>query len=291
MKVLFLIFFIVAGNMSFSQLPLQFSQIGSEPALCRTASYQSGNGVVYAEAIGGQGSITYLWENVSTGQSTSNSTWGGLNVGLYRCTVYDSVGTFIVQNVYLDSINPEAIFEWHSPQLNDFFGLLVGEVPVYIDVINTSQMTFACPGFCEPIYEWKLGSQGWTGPVDYNSPPTANFSESNPVTTEICLATWNKNLCYDTLCIGMNLILPTQYVDNGPLLIFSNAQANQLQMFNPLSGNYTLKFYDQSGYLIETKEMVDAESEIDFYHPSGIYIVHVVDIQTESVVSISKFIY
>jgi hypothetical protein len=43
---------------------LYFVELGTEPAYCRLFSYQSGNGVVYAAAAGGNPDYTYLWTNL-----------------------------------------------------------------------------------------------------------------------------------------------------------------------------------------------------------------------------------
>jgi hypothetical protein len=97
-----------------SQPNLTLVEFGMEPASCRLYYYQNGNGVVYAAATGGTPDYTYLWTNLSTGVTSDNSTWGGLNPADYMITVTDDNGCILTQTITLDSLNPIADFDMSS---------------------------------------------------------------------------------------------------------------------------------------------------------------------------------
>ena len=84
---------------------LSFSEFGAFPAYCRLFGYQSGNGVVFGSVTGGAGDFDYLWENLDNGETTENTTWGGLNPGNYRITVTDGNGCELSREIIVDSLN------------------------------------------------------------------------------------------------------------------------------------------------------------------------------------------
>ena len=176
---------------------IEFSDFGSEPAYCRVYSYQSGNGVVFASATGGVPDYTYEWINLGTGASTNNTTWGGLNPGLYQMTVTDDEGCTLVQTIQLDSLNPIADFDIISAQLDDN---LEGTAVVCVDYVNQS-LYFANPNdpAADTTFFWDLGySQPWQISHDVNEVfDTCYYIESS---FEICLVALNKNGCADTSC-------------------------------------------------------------------------------------------
>ena len=176
---------------------ITFNQFGSEPAYCRMFSYQSGNGVVFGSAIGGVPDYTYLWTNMSTGATTSNTTWGGLNPGTYQLTAIDDVGCILTQSIVLDSLNPIADFNIVSSQLD---ANLEGTAVVCVDLINQS-LYFANPidPAADTTFFWDLDySQPWQISHDVNEVfDTCYYVES---TFEICLVALNKNGCSDTAC-------------------------------------------------------------------------------------------
>ncbi|MCC7453834.1 MAG: hypothetical protein IT222_06695, partial [Crocinitomix sp.] len=97
--------------------PLLLSEFGYDPAYCRLFDYQSGNGVVFGAATGGTPDYTYKWTNLETGDWVSNTTWGGLNPGIYEFTVTDKNGCVLTQLIEVDSLNPIADFTITLDQL------------------------------------------------------------------------------------------------------------------------------------------------------------------------------
>lgn len=177
---------------------LVLTQFGYEPAYCRVFSYQSGNGVVFASASGGTGAATYQWTNLTTGQTSNNTTWGGLNPGLYQITVTDINGCTLVDQIQLDSVNPIAAFDIVS---DDFYAPLEGTAVVCVDLHNQSQY-FANPNnpTADTTFFWHYGypSEPWVITHDYNQVMDTCYYEEGEY--EICLVAINKNGCVDTSC-------------------------------------------------------------------------------------------
>lgn len=187
-------------EITISQNPeLVFTEFDYEPAYCRMFSYQSGNGVVSAAATGGVASYAYEWLNVGTGQTSNNTTWGGLNPGTYQMTVTDAVGCTLVETIVLDSVNPIAAFTATS---DDFYAPLEGTAPVCVDFTNESQY-FANPNnpAADTTFFWQLGypEMPWQITHDYNQiMDTCYYAEA---IHEVCLVAINKNGCTDTACV------------------------------------------------------------------------------------------
>ncbi len=203
MRFLFFILLFTSLRISFSQCDsMHFQELGTEPAHCRTMSYQTGNGVVYAYAVG-TGPTTHQWTNLATGQTTNNTTWGGLNPGLYKIIATDSIGCIISEVVKLDSVNPNANFELESINVDTtFFGYYSAE----IILTNTSDdiLNVAWPDpFDEPYYFWKTETDtDWTAKHFWE---TYSATVDSPGFHEICLVAVNKNFCTDTLCQSITI--------------------------------------------------------------------------------------
>jgi len=170
---------------------------GMEPAYCRSFSYQSGNGVVFASATGGVPDYTYEWLNLATGATSNNTTWGGLNPATYQITVTDDVNCTLVQTIQLDSVNPIADFTVISAQLD---ANLTGTAIVCADFTNQSQY-FANPNdpSADTTFFWELGyNLPWQISHDINEVfDTCYYLEGN---YNVCLVAVNKNNCSDTTC-------------------------------------------------------------------------------------------
>ena len=180
--------------------PLAFTELGSDPAYCRLFDYQNGNGVVYAAANGGTPAYTYLWINLDTGDSTINTTWGGLNPGLFQITVTDNNGCTLIDTVRVDSVNPIVEFEMTSL---DFTIQYEGDAPVEVHFENFSQY-FANPNNpnADTTFFWHFDHPndppGWVISHDINETFDTTYSHAGAYT--ICLVAMNKNGCTDTLC-------------------------------------------------------------------------------------------
>ncbi len=178
--------------------PLVFVELGYDPAFCRLFSYQSGNGVVFAAAGGGTPDYTYEWENLSTGATTSSTTWGALNPGDYQITVTDDAGCVLTQIITLDSLNPIADFIVNSDQLD---ANLEGTEIVEAFFTNTSQ-NFSNPNdpLADTTFYWNLDYNlaDWYLTHDFfEILDTIYFGER---VYEVCLVAQNKNGCTDTTC-------------------------------------------------------------------------------------------
>lgn len=197
---------------------------GTEPAYCRQFGYQSGNGVVFGSASGGTPDYTYEWVNLTEPDTTTTTTWGGLNPGLYQFTVTDNNGCTLVDTIQLDSLNPIADFELSSPQ---FTAEWEGTAPVEVNFVNQSQY-FANPNNpqADTTFFWDLGFGNWQVSHDV-------FEEFDTIYTaggtyNVCLVAINKNGCTDTACV--------------PITIFDLQDFTPINVFTP-NGDGTNDFF------------------------------------------------
>lgn len=195
---------------------LFFVELGTEPAFCRLYYYQSGNGVVYASVSGGTPDHTYLWTNLETGATSSNSTWGGLNPGTYQITATDDNGCTLIQTVELDSLNPIADFDLTSPE---FTAEYEGNAVVNVTFTNLSQnYANINDPFTDTTFFWHFGfaDSSWILSTDINETFNVAYTESGDYT--ICLVALNKNGCSDTACVLINVYDPFVFT---PVNIFT----------------------------------------------------------------------
>jgi len=197
---------------------LVFTQFGHDPADCRVFVYQSGNGVVYAAAGGGTPDYDYLWTNLGTGVTSTNTTWGGLNPGIYSMTVTDENGCTLTQQVTMDSLNPIAEFDVTSAQ---FLSAGVYEGTAIVDVLFTNQsLNYANPNDpnADTTFFWNLNTPyaGWEISHDVNETFDTSYLDSG--TYKVCLVALNKNGCTDTTCKNMIIFDPLQFT---PVNVFS----------------------------------------------------------------------
>lgn len=183
-----------------------FSEFGYDPTFCRLFEHQSGNGVVYAAATGGTPGYEYDWINLETLETSENSTWGGLNPGLYRIIITDANGCKLIETIQLDSVNPIAAFTVDSDQLNED---CEGTELVIANFINESQY-FANPNnpIADTTFFWNLNhpNDDWIISHDYFE--MIDTSYVGEAIYEVCLVARNKNGCSDTTC--KNLIVHVQ---------------------------------------------------------------------------------
>lgn len=192
---------------------LYFSQFGAHPAYCRLFDYQKGNGVVFASAAGGTGDFDYVWENLENGESTDNTTWGGLNPGNYRITVTDDNGCELIRDIKVDSLNPIADFEMSSA---GFTAEWEGSAPLSVHFVNSSE-NFANLNdpFADTNFIWNFGLGGNVLSDDFFE----TFDQIyNPGQYEVCLTVINKNGCRDSVCKLIEVFEPFGFV---PVNIFS----------------------------------------------------------------------
>ncbi|MBK7129608.1 MAG: gliding motility-associated C-terminal domain-containing protein [Crocinitomicaceae bacterium] len=176
---------------------LIFVELGSDPAYCRTFSYQSGNGVVYAAVSGGTPDYTYEWTNLQTGASVIFSTWGGLNPGDYQILVTDENGCTLTEIVHVDSLNPIADFDMSSLY---FISGYSGNSPLEVHFDNLS-LYYANPNdpFADTTFYWNFDYDNIPWVISHDINETFDTVYTTGVYT-ICLTAVNKNGCADTLC-------------------------------------------------------------------------------------------
>lgn len=187
-----------------------FSELGFDPAYCRLFGYQSGNGQVYAAATGGVADYDYLWTSAETGETSINSTWGGLNPGDFILTVTDDVGCVVHRTVTVDSLNPEAIFTVTSDQLNED---CMGTETVYANFTNQS-INFANPlnPEADTTFRWNFdtGNADWILSESLEEQFDTIYNGEKVYT--VCLVATNKNGCKDTTCKDITVFAQPEFV-------------------------------------------------------------------------------
>lgn len=183
--------------------PLTFAPggFGSEPAYCRTYSYQQGNGVVYVAATGGTPDYTYEWLDVYNLNTSNNTTWAPLNPSLYKITVTDANGCTLEDFIQLDSLNPQADFDVSSPAFLDP-SVLQGTADVCVELTNTS-LYYANPNdpLADTTFFWNLDTANNTAwYVSHDVLEVMDTCYSHAGEYEVCLVAVNKNDCRDTTC-------------------------------------------------------------------------------------------
>ena len=206
---------------------LVLSQLGSEPAYCRLFAFQSGNGVVFASASGGTPGFTYEWTNLSTGATSSNTTWGGLNPATYQMVVTDALGCTLVQNIQLDSVNPIAAFTVISSDLD---GNLEGTAPVNVSFTNQSEY-FANPNnpSADTTFFWNLNHDFASWYISHNYFEVLDTIYTGEVVYEVCLVAINKNGCTDTAC--KNIIVHERPLLNTPNIFTPGGDGSSNDIF------------------------------------------------------------
>lgn len=187
---------------------LVFSEIGYEPAYCRLYGYQIGSGQVFGAATGGTSDYTYEWTNLQTGATSTNTTWGGLNPGDYEIVVTDANGCLLTQIITLDSLNPEAIIDIESLDLN---GNLEGTAVVCIEAENES-INYINP--IDPSADVSI----WVS-LDFPNEPWVLYEDEEVEAVfdtcyavggeyDVCIKVQNKNGCQDSVCHTITVFDP-----------------------------------------------------------------------------------
>ncbi|MFT4602470.1 MAG: gliding motility-associated-like protein, partial [Arenicella sp.] len=183
---------------------LFLQELGADPAFCRLQGFQSGNGVIFAAASGGTPDYDYIWTNLQTLATSTNTTWGGLNPGDYQITVTDNNNCILQQTITLDSLNPIATYDIASPQFLTS-GVCEGTAVVTVNLSNQSA-NYANPNnpnsdttfFWNFDYDLANPSFGWLISHDVNEVFDTSYTSEGIY--NICLVALNKNGCSDTTC-------------------------------------------------------------------------------------------
>lgn len=287
----FSLIFLAVGFFSYSQCEtLEFAELGFEHAFCRTASYQSGNGVVYAAATGGTPDYTYQWTNLYTGQFTINNVWGGVNPGDYQIKVTDDIGCVITAIIKVDSVIPIADFTISSIDLDsNFWGFNSAEVTL----VNISQNWGSCWTCTDPIFPFEdtmitmsVDGGAWEIIQQFEQTQILLFDQIGY--HEICVSATNKNHCTDTVCKEITIVAP---VSSQPTVNITTSSITG-DFFIELLIPYPvfLNIYDFSGTPISSQNVVPGFNTFNF--TTGQYIYDVVDpITSQIIVSGTFFVF
>ena len=190
--------------------PLEFVELGMHPALCRKASFQSGKGVVFAAAVGGISDYTYEWVNLATEETSTLSTWSGLNAGEYQITATDQNGCTLTEIVKLDSITPVAKFSVNSDQLDENC-----EGTEVVEAIFTNE-SYGYANDLDPdaekVFYWNLDfpDADWIITEDLTVEPDTSYNGEDIYT--VCLVVQNENDCVDTTCKDLVVHVQPEFV-------------------------------------------------------------------------------
>ena len=262
-----------------TQPPLEFAELGSSPAFCRTAGYQTGYGLVYASATGGSGVHDYQWTYLANGETTATRTWGARNPGLYEIMVTDGDGEILKDTILVDSVNPIASFNVVSDDLSIIPDGYIGFAPAAVTFINTSSYhTNPYDPSANGIFYFKpQGFEDWTIiPDDYY---LSEYTYEYGGTHTARLVAMNSNGCKDTAAVTIGLFGPLDIVDNDQLGLFSivnNSTSVTIQKHGFEEG-LILNLYTLSGQQIQNRLITDSKTEISLSIASGIYIYEIID--------------
>jgi gliding motility-associated-like protein len=178
--------------------PITLTEFASQDAYCRLFGYQIGNGVISVAATGGVSDYDYLWTNLGDSTQWTNTTWGGLNPGVYEIVVTDAVGCIYVNTINVDSVNPIASFNVISAELD---ANLEGTAPVNVTFVNQSQF-FANPNNpqADTTFFWNLDYNNTSWYISHDLAETLDTTYTGENVFNVCLVAINKNGCTDTTC-------------------------------------------------------------------------------------------
>lgn len=278
MRFLFFILFFTSLRISFSQCEtLHFAELGSEPAICRTTSYQSGNGFVYAAAAGGTPDYTYEWTNLTNGQATSNSILTVVNPGEYQIKVTDDLGCVITAIVKVDSINPIANFELESITIDTTLSEYSAEI-ILINTSNDSINNNSPNPFDEPYYFWKGGNEtDWS---EKHFLETYSTTINTPGFHEICLIAVNKNFCKDTLCQSITVSPPVFEADS--VNVYYSSVTGEVSVEVLLSEAVIINLVEINGGV--TSQYLLQPGINTFQLDSGIYAYEIINAQSSELI-------
>lgn len=286
----FLVGFFVLTN-TFCQ-ELAFSTVGSDPAHCRIAGYQNGNGVVFAAAEGGTPTYSYLWTNLTTGATSASTTWGGLNVGCYLIEVTDGVGAIISETICIDSINPVANIGVISADVLGGPFYFTGNAPSTVTFDNLS-LNIPDPVGPDAVIRYYFKPYGLA-----SAETSINLSTDFYYTYEYggvwtaSLIAKNKNGCTDTTHVTFTIDGPSKLnesTSNNQFLILPNLLSSQLSVTS--SSVCVLMVYDISGKLIINQLLNTSLTSVAFAFPQGFYLYEVYDVQTSVKIRGGKFVF
>ncbi|PZE16097.1 hypothetical protein DNU06_14970 [Putridiphycobacter roseus] len=200
--------------------PLKSSMEIGSPTYCRTASYQNGNGVVAGAGLpdsSGVGNLIYQWKNLVNGDESNFSTFVVRTPGFMQLTIQDDNGCSFVDSIYVDSLNPIAMFSAYSDEFispTQYEGTELMTVKFENESQNFSQIGNP---LSDTIFQWSLDTNevpdNWFLSLDYDEAIDTVYAGEKIY--EVCLIAKNFNHCVDMHCKSI-------VVHDYPLLIVPN---------------------------------------------------------------------
>lgn len=270
---------------------MYFSTIGSEPSSCRTSGSQLGDGVVYAGVDGGQAPITYMWEELATGATSSSTTWGMRKPGYYKITATDANSAVIIDTVRVDSINPVANFTASGSSLAGGGVLYYGVAPVTVTFDNLSTGIPAIIPFpqTDTVFQWQF-TQFSNWQVDYDW-TQHQFTYDYAGYYGITLFVRNKNGCEDTGYIQIFLDGPAGIEDEEKSLIISRSDENLSIAYTGDFDQKQLVFYNLGGKMLKKEVFYGENATISWNFGNGTFIFKCLDSGTGELITAGKFVF
>lgn len=274
-KLYSILIFLISANTIAQELVVVAD---GEDAHCRLFGYQNGNGIVYAIPSGGVPDYTYEWTNLTTGETNTNTTWGGLNIGCYEIKVTDMDGAIARDTVCLDSINPVAEFLVVSAELESMEWAYVGDAPVNVSFhtaaapVGINTFLFRPQGFeLFEVYEDEIGEF-----TTYNYIYGGDFTA-----TMIAI---NNNGCTDTSHARIYLSGPLEINESNKLDFFTITSHSNTGSISINKQGYAnglqLNLYTLSGQNIRSVKITEEQQEFQIPSTKGIYLYEMIDLKT-----------
>jgi len=241
------------------------------PTMCRTAGFQSGNGLVAAQThpdSSGTGSTTYNWLHLGSGLSANTSTFVVRSPGQLQLTITDVNGCTYVDTVQVDSINPIADFEITSSQ---FYtpDIYEGTEEVKIKITNLSEnFAQANNPNSDTIFQWNLytnqqptSEQNWF--FTYDLDEKVDTAYTGEQVFEVCLIAKNFNDCKDTTCKD---VIVHSVIDIELPNVFTPGSEPNNTFYFPASGIAEFNCTVFNRYGVRVYEFIDAADQWDGTH-------------------------
>jgi len=244
---------------------------------CRTAGYQSGNGVLIASSTGGNGTKQYQWFD-STFTFISEMTVPTTVIrapGKYYLKVTDEVGEQAIDSIVVDSINPIANFELES---NDFY---ITEPNEAYDKAAVKIKNLAPPAFLQPpniddtLFFWTIKNnmneivRYYTQRPDEGIDTTFNHLGLH----EICLVNRNYNHCKDTLCKEISVVSSMINDSDTPAVVVPDYQSQTVQFHSKeFTKNHIVNIFSIDGKRIQSVNLNSPIQTINFSQAKGVYV-------------------
>ena len=272
----------------FEPQPLIFTNVTSDSISC----YGGSDGLAFASAIGGTGSIMYIWDSTAGNQTTDTAT--NLSAGIYNLSVMDANGCFDDTTITVGEPNlitgSELLFVCDSLLWN---GNLLSSSGIYVDTLQsvnscdsvaTLDLTVSDLLFSIDTSQQNLVANisGGTAPYSYewSTGDTSDFI-SPSINGQYWLIVYDADLCSgDTVFFDVIYLPNVGIIDNGKSIIVNVYP-------NPTFGNVNIELakqqsevqialYDMYGKLVYLNKYQDTKLiEFSFDAPPGVYYLNV----------------